>query len=163
MPCMARCRVSVTDSEKLEHAVEVEAESLYEAVPLAVADFREDPLSKDAPGAMTEFTVAVLRNPTEQQDSPQSGGKMGGAFDEGGAGGDYEEAEGTIPARPALERGTIKARSKLNSRKSTILEINVCVQWLWDGGVEVKLGDGMNGFMGRRRANPTFLLPPGAK
>jgi hypothetical protein len=41
---MARCRVSFTDSEQTEYAVEVEAESLYEAVALAVADFREDPL-----------------------------------------------------------------------------------------------------------------------
>jgi len=64
---MARCRVSFTDSEKLEHSAEVEAESLYEAVALAVADFREDPLLRDAPGDMTEFTVAVLRNPTEHK------------------------------------------------------------------------------------------------
>lgn len=64
---MARCRVSFADSDKTEHAVEVEAESLYEAVALAVADFRDDPLLKDAPGAMTEFTVAVLRNPTEHK------------------------------------------------------------------------------------------------
>ena len=61
---MARCRVSFTDSEKTEHAVEVEAESFYEAVALAAADFREDPLLREPPGAMTEFTVAVLRNPT---------------------------------------------------------------------------------------------------
>ena len=64
---MARCRVSFVDSDKTEHAVEVEAESLYEAVALAVADFREDPLLADNPGAMTEFTVAVLRNPTEHK------------------------------------------------------------------------------------------------
>jgi hypothetical protein len=64
---MARCRVSFADSDKTEHAVEVEAESLYEAVALAVADFREDPLLKAGPGAMTEFTVAVLRNPTEHK------------------------------------------------------------------------------------------------
>jgi hypothetical protein len=66
---MARCRVSFVDSEKTEHAAEVEAESLYEAVALAVADFREDPLLRDSPGAMTEFTVAVLRNPTESYKS----------------------------------------------------------------------------------------------
>jgi hypothetical protein len=64
---MARCRVSSTDSDKTEHAVEVEAESLYEAVALAVADFRDDPLLQDRPGEMTEFTVAVLRNPTEHK------------------------------------------------------------------------------------------------
>ena len=64
---MARCRVSFTDVDKTEHATEVEAESLYEAVALAVADFREDPLLPSYPSAMTEFTVAVLRNPTEHR------------------------------------------------------------------------------------------------
>ena len=56
-----------TDSDGLEHSAEVEAESLYEAVALAVADFRDDPLLQDRPGAMTEFAVAVLRNPTEHK------------------------------------------------------------------------------------------------
>ena len=60
---MARCRVSFTDSDKTVHA----AESLYEAVALAIADSREDHLLRDGPGPMTEFTVAVLRNPTEQK------------------------------------------------------------------------------------------------
>jgi hypothetical protein len=64
---MARCRVSFTDSEKLEHSAEVEAESLYEAVALAVADFRDDPLLRDHPGDQTEFTVVVLRNPTQHK------------------------------------------------------------------------------------------------
>ncbi len=64
---VARCRVSFTDSDKTEHAVEVEAESLYEAVALAVADFRDDPLLRDRPTSGTEFTVAVLRNPTEHK------------------------------------------------------------------------------------------------
>ena len=64
---MARCRVSFTDSDNTEHAAVVEAESLYEAVALAVADFREDPLLPSHPSAMTEFIVAVLRNPTEHR------------------------------------------------------------------------------------------------
>ncbi|WP_321470518.1 hypothetical protein [uncultured Paludibaculum sp.] len=64
---MARCRVSFTDSEKTVRAVEVEADSLYEAVALTVADFRKDPPIKFAPAAMTEFTVTVLRNPTEHR------------------------------------------------------------------------------------------------
>jgi hypothetical protein len=59
--------VSFTDSEKLEHLAEVEAESLYEAVALAVADFRDDLLLRDRPGDQTEFIVAVLRNPTEHK------------------------------------------------------------------------------------------------
>lgn len=45
----------------------MEAESLYEAVALAVDDFRDDPLLRDRPGAQTELTVAVLRNPTEHK------------------------------------------------------------------------------------------------
>ena len=60
-------RTGALFSDKTQHAVEVEAESLYEAVALTVADFREDPLLADNPGAMTEFTVAVLRNPTEHK------------------------------------------------------------------------------------------------
>lgn len=64
---MARCRVSFLDSDKTEHAVEVDAESLYEAVAQAVADFREDPLIESAPAPMTEFTVAVIRQPTEHR------------------------------------------------------------------------------------------------
>jgi hypothetical protein len=51
---MARCPVSFLDSAKAELAAEVEAESLYEAVALAVADFREDPLLKDWPGTITD-------------------------------------------------------------------------------------------------------------
>jgi len=64
---MASCPVSFTDSERLEHSVEVDADSLYEAVALAVADFRQDPLLKDYPGSNTLFTVTVLRNPTEHR------------------------------------------------------------------------------------------------
>lgn len=64
---MARCRVSYIDTDGLAHAVDVEAESLYEAVALAVAEFRDDELNQSAPAAMTEFTVAVYRNPTEHK------------------------------------------------------------------------------------------------
>ena len=59
--------MSFTEAEKTEHSGEVEADSLYEAVALAVADFREDRLLPACPSAMTEFTVAVLRNPTEHR------------------------------------------------------------------------------------------------
>ncbi len=57
---MAPRRVSFTDFEKTEHAAEVEAE--YEAVALAVAA-----VLRDGPDPMTEFAVAVLRNPTEHK------------------------------------------------------------------------------------------------
>jgi len=49
------------------HGVDVDAESLYEAVAIAVASFREDDVSPSEPGPMTEFTVAVYRNPTEHK------------------------------------------------------------------------------------------------
>ena len=51
--------MSYTDQEGIEHAVEVEAESLYEAVALAVSDFRGQELQFDEPKAMTRFTVTV--------------------------------------------------------------------------------------------------------
>ena len=63
----SRCRVSFTDSEGILHGVEVDAESLYEAIAMAVANFREDDVSPSTPGPMTEFTVAVYRNPTEHK------------------------------------------------------------------------------------------------
>jgi hypothetical protein len=63
----SRCRVSFLDSDGILHGVDVEAESLYEAVAIAVAQLREDDLSPSAPGPMTEFTVAVYRNPVEHK------------------------------------------------------------------------------------------------
>ena len=63
----SRCRVSFTDSEGILHGVDVDAESLYEAVAIAVASFREDDVSPSSPGPMTEFTVVVHRNPTEHK------------------------------------------------------------------------------------------------
>jgi hypothetical protein len=64
---VSRCRVSWIDSEEIEHATEVECESLFEAVGLAVAAFRDDDLNTCEPGDMTEFTVTVFRNPTEHK------------------------------------------------------------------------------------------------
>lgn len=63
---MARCRVSFTDQNGIPHAVEVQADSLYEAVAMAVAEFRTDPLSA-VPGAMTEFTVTIPRPAIEHR------------------------------------------------------------------------------------------------
>jgi hypothetical protein len=67
--CMAgyRCRVSFTDSDGVLHGLDVDAESLYEAVAIAVAQLRENDVSPSAPGPMTEFTVAVYRNPVEHK------------------------------------------------------------------------------------------------
>jgi hypothetical protein len=63
----SRCRVSFTDSEGVLHGVDVDAGSLYEAVAIAVAQLRDDDISPTFPGPMTEFTVAVYRNPTEHR------------------------------------------------------------------------------------------------
>jgi hypothetical protein len=53
---VSRCRVSFTDSEGISHAVEVQAESLYQAVALAVSEFRNDSVTS-MPGPMTEFMI----------------------------------------------------------------------------------------------------------
>lgn len=45
----------------------MDAESLYEAVAIAFASFREDDVSPSTAGPMTEFTVAVYRNPVEHK------------------------------------------------------------------------------------------------
>lgn len=63
---IARCRVSFTDDDDLLHTAYVQAESLYEAVALAVAEFRQDNLVP-APASMTEFTVAIDRPPVEHR------------------------------------------------------------------------------------------------
>ena len=64
---MARCRVSFADQNGILHAVEVDADSLYEAVAQAVAEFRASGPFKAAPGPTTEFTVAVYRKPVEHR------------------------------------------------------------------------------------------------
>ncbi len=63
----SRCRVSYLDQEGLDHAVEVEAESLYEAVAMAVAEFRQGEIITETPGPMTEFCVTVIRKPIEHR------------------------------------------------------------------------------------------------
>ena len=63
---MARCRVSFTDPDGIPHAVEVQADSLFEAVAIAVAEFRADSMT-EVPGPMTEFTVAIHRPVVEHK------------------------------------------------------------------------------------------------
>jgi hypothetical protein len=63
----SRCRVSFMDAEGIGHAVNVEAESVYEAVALAVSEFRKDAVSPSMPDPRTELTVTVLRNPVEHR------------------------------------------------------------------------------------------------
>ena len=55
------------DIDGLEHAVEVHAETLYEAVALAVKEFRQDEVNESAPSGATEFVVTVYRKPTEHR------------------------------------------------------------------------------------------------
>ena len=63
---MNRCRVSFTDTNGIPHDVEVQAESLYEAVALAVAEFRADKLTAEV-SPMTEFTIAIHRPAVERR------------------------------------------------------------------------------------------------
>ncbi len=63
----SRCRVSFTDPDGVLHGVDVDAESLYEAVAIAVVQFRGDDISPLSPGPMAAFTVAVYRNPVEHK------------------------------------------------------------------------------------------------
>jgi hypothetical protein len=62
-----RGRVSFTDHDGVLRAVEVEADSLYEAVAHAVAEFRASGPIKAEPGPATEFTVTVYRKPVEHR------------------------------------------------------------------------------------------------
>jgi hypothetical protein len=63
---IARCSVSFEDTEGVTHTAQVQAESLFEAVALAVAEFREDKLVP-SPAPMTEFTVSIERPPIEHR------------------------------------------------------------------------------------------------
>jgi hypothetical protein len=60
----ARCKVWFSDPDGLIHTAHVQAESLYEAVALAVAEFRQDPLVPQ-PAPSAEFTVAIERPAVE--------------------------------------------------------------------------------------------------
>ena len=62
---MKRCRVSFTDSEGVEHAVELEARTLYEAVGLAIDRFRRCEHVRYEPKGLHEFIVES-REPSTQ-------------------------------------------------------------------------------------------------
>ena len=53
------CRVSFTDSEGIEHSVQVPAESLYEAAVEAMAAFRRSVLAEMPLGSQTRLTIRV--------------------------------------------------------------------------------------------------------
>ena len=62
----SRCAVSFEDTEGIRHCTHVQAESLFEAVALAISEFRDDPMVPH-PAPMTEFTVSIERPPIEHR------------------------------------------------------------------------------------------------
>jgi len=62
----SRCRVPFTDSADVFRGVDVDADSLYEAVAAAVVQFREDDIKSLSLGPMTEITAAYP-NPVEHK------------------------------------------------------------------------------------------------
>ena len=62
-----RCRVSYLDSRNIEHAVDVTADSLFEAAAVAIRAFREGALAEELPVAGTELRIAVFPLPVEHR------------------------------------------------------------------------------------------------
>ena len=62
---MKQCRVSFKDSEGFEHAIKLEARTLYEAVGLAIDRFRRCEHVKYDPQGLHEFLVEA-REPGSQ-------------------------------------------------------------------------------------------------
>jgi len=62
-----RCRVSYLDSGNIEHAVDVTADSLFEAAAVAIWAFREGALVEELPAAGTELRIAVFPLPVEHR------------------------------------------------------------------------------------------------
>ena len=62
-----RCRVSFVDAEGVEHAVELDARTLYEAVGLAIDRFRRCEHVKYDPKGLHEFTVESREPGTEHR------------------------------------------------------------------------------------------------
>ena len=62
-----RCRVSYLDSRNIEHAVDVTADSLFEAAAAGLRAFRGGALMDDLPVAGTELRIAVFPRPVEHR------------------------------------------------------------------------------------------------
>ena len=62
-----RCRVSYLDSRNIEHAVDVTADSLFEAAAVAIRAFREGVFVDELPVAGTELRIAVFPLPVEHR------------------------------------------------------------------------------------------------
>jgi len=67
VPTARTCLVSLTDSESIQHAVEVSASTLYEAAALAIAEFRRCGFTDHAPGPATRLTVTVKAPATSHE------------------------------------------------------------------------------------------------
>jgi hypothetical protein len=61
---MVTCWASFTDRDGI-HSVEVQAETLYEAVAQALVEFKDDKTVPNPPGPETEFNVKLMRKPIE--------------------------------------------------------------------------------------------------
>ncbi len=62
----ARCAVSFSDTDGITHTARVQAESLYEAVALAVAEFRQDQLVPLIPVVWSGPAVEVKFGPPSE-------------------------------------------------------------------------------------------------
>ncbi len=62
-----RCRVRYLDSRSVEHAVDVTADSLFEAAAVAVRAFREGALVEELPVPGTELRITVSTLPVEHK------------------------------------------------------------------------------------------------
>jgi hypothetical protein len=62
-----RCRVSYLDSRNIEHAVDVTADSLFEAAAVAVRAFREGALVEELPVPGTELRITASPLPVEHR------------------------------------------------------------------------------------------------
>lgn len=64
---LMRCAVSFRDGESTTHDVEVDAETLYEAVAKPLRIFREAPWSQDAAWQIGYLKVEIQRRVTRQK------------------------------------------------------------------------------------------------
>ena len=60
-PC--RCVVTFTDSDHIQHEVQVWANTVYDAVAQAMREFRHGSIAADLPASQTEFSIAVHHAP----------------------------------------------------------------------------------------------------
>ena len=72
-----RCRVSYLDSRNIEHAVDVTADSLFEAAAVAVRAFREGALVEELPVAGYGVADRSLSAAGRAQSSLTTGGTVG--------------------------------------------------------------------------------------